>query len=42
MGSSFIKKTGMIGLLIILLNIPLGLISDTIEERSRRNDAAHM
>ena len=42
MGSSFIKKTGMIGLLIILLNIPLGFISDTIEERSARNDQAHM
>lgn len=42
MGSSFIKKIGMIGLLIILLNIPLGFISDTIGERSARNDQAHM
>ena len=42
MGSSFIKKTGMIGLLIILLNIPLAFISDTIEERSMRNNEAHM
>ncbi|WP_321416382.1 cell envelope integrity protein CreD [uncultured Desulfobacter sp.] len=42
MGSSFIKKTSMIGLLIALLNIPLGFISDTIEERSMRNGKAHM
>ena len=41
MKQSFFKKTGMIAVLIILLNIPLGVILGVIKERSAWNDQAH-